>query len=74
MKTVGGREYPVPRSSDEFAEFKETREYAIHGIYEQMMLEIDTPTALGAVNDIHAKAPPKDRCRTATRRRSKPCG
>ena len=61
MTTVGGREYPFPRSSQEFKEFKTTREYDIHAIYEQMMFEIDTPTALVAVNDILAQGNPQPR-------------
>ncbi|HEU0176386.1 MAG TPA: hypothetical protein VFV58_19140 [Blastocatellia bacterium] len=52
MTEVGGRQYPFPRSSNEFEEFKNTRQYKIHAIYEQTMLEIDTPTALAAVNEI----------------------
>jgi hypothetical protein len=52
LTEVNGREYPFPRSSKEFKEFKTTKEYGIHGIYEQSMLEIDTPTALAAVNTL----------------------
>jgi len=43
-------EYPVPHDSDEFREFKKTREAKIHAIYEQRMLEIDTLAALEAVD------------------------
>ncbi|HEV7746000.1 MAG TPA: hypothetical protein VGO56_13455 [Pyrinomonadaceae bacterium] len=50
MKTVNGRKYPFPRSSPEFEAFKKTREAKIHGIYEETMLEIDTPAALIALN------------------------
>ena len=52
MKTVHGRKYPFPRSSPQFKEFKESREAKIHGIYEETMLEVDTPTALAAVNEL----------------------
>src|SRR5262249_16744320 len=41
METFQGREYPVPRDSDQFKEFKTTREAQIHSIYEEKMLEID---------------------------------
>jgi len=51
MKTVNGRKYPLPRTSAEFEAFKKTREAKIHGIYEETMLEIDTPAALIAVNE-----------------------
>jgi len=61
MKSVQGRKYPYPRSSAKFAAFKETREYLIHGIYEQTMLEIDTPTALARVNDILNQGNPHNR-------------
>jgi hypothetical protein len=50
MKTVNGREYPEARSSAAFEAFKKTREYKIHGIYEQMMLEVDTVAALAEVD------------------------
>ena len=59
MKTVHGRKYPFPRSSTEFETFKETREAKIHGIYEQTMLEIDTPSALVAVNELLQQPRPK---------------
>src|SRR5262249_38993905 len=45
-----GRQYPVRKDSPEFAQFKTTREYAIHGLYEETMLEVDTATALADVN------------------------
>ena len=61
MKSAHGRKYPYPRSSTKFAAFKETREYLIHGIYEQTMLEIDTPTALARVNEILAQGNPHNR-------------
>lgn len=59
MKTVKGRKYPFMRSSPEFQAFKETREAKIHGIYEQTMLEIDTPSALVAVNELLKQPKPK---------------
>lgn len=49
MRRVGGRSYPVPRDSDEFKEFKTSREAQIHGIYEETMLEVDPAGALAAV-------------------------
>ncbi|HSM85658.1 MAG TPA: hypothetical protein VLT16_05880 [Candidatus Limnocylindrales bacterium] len=52
MLTVDGREYPVPRDSDAFKQFKTTPASKIHGIYEENMLEVDTATALAAVDDI----------------------
>lgn len=54
MKTFHGREYPLPRSSQEFQDFKETREAQIHSIYEETMLEVDTVTALAAVDTVLA--------------------
>lgn len=56
MKTVHGRKYPVPRDSPEFQAFKETKPAAIHGIYEETMLEVDTAGALTAVNQLLANA------------------
>lgn len=50
MVTVDGRNYPVPRDSKAFKDFKNTPEAKIHGIYEEQMLEIDTSTALAGVN------------------------
>ena len=51
MMKVGGREYPVPRDSDKFKEFKTSREAQIHGIYEETMLEIDPAGALAAIDE-----------------------
>jgi hypothetical protein len=51
MRTVAGRKYPVPRDSDEFKQFKKTREAKIHGIYEETMLEVDPADALAAVDE-----------------------
>ena len=51
MQEVNGRSYPVPRDSAEFQAFKDTREAKIHGIYEEQMLEVDTASALAAVDD-----------------------
>lgn len=50
MATFQGREYPVPRDSDAFKEFKKTREAQIHSIYEETMLEVDTATLLASVD------------------------
>jgi hypothetical protein len=54
MKTVHGRKYPVPRDSAEFQTFKDTKPADIHGIYEETMLEIDTASAMTAVNNLLA--------------------
>jgi hypothetical protein len=51
MLKVGGRSYPVRRSSPEFKKFKKSREAKIHGIYEETMLEVDPADALAAVDD-----------------------
>jgi len=56
MKTVHGRKYPVPRDSDAFKAFKDTKPAAIHGIYEETMLEVDTAGALTAVNQLLANS------------------
>ena len=61
MTSAHGRKYPYPRSSPQFAAFKETREYLIHAIYEQQMLEVDTPTALAKVNDLLNQGNPHTR-------------
>ena len=50
MRKVDGRSYPVPRDSEEFQEFKTTREAQIHSIYEETMLEVDPAGALAAVD------------------------
>jgi hypothetical protein len=50
MQKVHGRNYPVPRDSKEFKAFKKTRPAEIHSIYEETMLEVDTPTALALVD------------------------
>lgn len=55
LVTVHGRKYPVPGHSDQFKEFKKTRESKIHGIYEETMLEVDAPAALAAVNAVLKK-------------------
>jgi hypothetical protein len=52
MTEFQGRAYPFPRESAEFEAFKKTRPAKIHGIYEETMLEIDTPNALAAINAI----------------------
>jgi hypothetical protein len=60
MVKVGGRKYPVRRTSAEFKAFKKTREADIHGIYEETMLEIDTATVLAQVNaHLTSKPAPK---------------
>ena len=58
---VDGRQYPVRKDSDEFKAYKLTAEADIHGIYEEGMLEVDTPTVLASVNTelAAAKADPK---------------
>jgi hypothetical protein len=50
MVTFEGRSYPVPRDSDQFKEFKKTREAQIHSIYEEGMLEVDSATLLSSVD------------------------
>jgi hypothetical protein len=57
MLKVDGREYPVPKDSDEFAQFKDTPEAKIHGIYEETMLEIDTASVLAGVDAFLSSAP-----------------
>jgi hypothetical protein len=58
MRRVNGRDYPLPRDSDEFKEFKESREAKIHGIYEELMLEVDTASALAEIDDELGKSRP----------------
>jgi hypothetical protein len=50
MLKVKGRKYPVPRTSEAFKEFKQTRAAAIHSVYEELMLEVDPASALAAAN------------------------
>jgi hypothetical protein len=50
LVTYEGRQYPVPRDSDAFKEYKDTAPAQIHGIYEEGMLEVDAPTMLANVN------------------------
>jgi hypothetical protein len=54
MVIVDGREYPVPRSSAAFVAFKKSRAAKIHSIYEETMLEVDTASALAAVDELLA--------------------
>ena len=58
MKTYQGREYPFPRTSQEFEDFKKTRPAKIHGIYEQGMLEVEPANALQMLdNELASNAP-----------------
>jgi hypothetical protein len=50
MTQFNGRDYPFPRSSSQFQNFKTTRPAQIHGIYEESMLEIDPAAALSLVD------------------------
>jgi hypothetical protein len=59
MKKVNGRNYPLPRDSEEFKQFKTSREAKIHGIYEETMLEVDPATALAGVDKALKGAGPK---------------
>jgi hypothetical protein len=52
MKKHAGRNYPVRKGSDAFNAFKKTPAADVHGIYEENMLEVDTPTALVSVNNL----------------------
>jgi hypothetical protein len=51
-RKVNGREYPVPRDSADFDAFKKSRAAKIHGIYEEMMLEVDPASALEKVDQV----------------------
>jgi hypothetical protein len=50
LKTHEGRKYPAPRKSDAFKAFQKSREYKIHSIYDELMVEVDTPALLNDVN------------------------
>ena len=50
MTTYQGRDYPFPRSSQKFKDFKTTPEAQIHGIYEETMLEAKPADALTLVD------------------------
>jgi len=52
MKKHAGRNYPVRKGTAEFNAFKKTPAADVHGIYEENMLEVDTPTALVSVNNL----------------------
>jgi hypothetical protein len=41
MVDYDGREYPAPRKSDAFESFKKSREYKIHSIFDETLLEVD---------------------------------
>lgn len=51
MKLHEGRKYPVRKGTAAWKAFSETPEYKIHGLYEEDMLEVDTPTVLAAVDE-----------------------
>lgn len=51
MVKVSKREYPMPRDSEAFKEFKTTAAAKIHAIYEETMLEVDTAAVLQGVDD-----------------------
>jgi hypothetical protein len=57
MVEVNVRQYPVQKGSDKFEDFKKTREYKIHAIYEEQMLEIDTANALADVDEFLQNTP-----------------
>lgn len=57
MLTRNGRKYPVPRDSDKFKAFKETSPAEVHAIYEQGMIEVDTPAVLAGVDHELASMP-----------------
>jgi hypothetical protein len=56
MLKRNGRKYPVRKESAEFTAFKKTRPSKIHGIYEETMLEVDTPTVLASVDAAMSQA------------------
>jgi hypothetical protein len=49
-KKVGRYKYPVLHDSPEYQEYQQTREYKIHGIYEETMLEVDPAGALTGID------------------------
>ena len=51
MKEHAGRRYPVPKGSAAFKAFKKTPAADVHAIYEESMLEVDTPTVMVSVNN-----------------------
>ena len=51
MKEHAGRRYPVRKETQKFKDFKKTPAADIHGIYEESMLEVDTPTVMVSVNN-----------------------
>jgi hypothetical protein len=55
MMTHAGRKYPVPHSKDAgspYGKYSKTKPAKIHGIYEEGMLEVDAPAALGDVDKL----------------------
>ena len=58
MKTVHGRKYPLPRSSQAFKDFKDSDAANIHAIYEEIMLEANTADKLAAVDSLLAAGIP----------------
>jgi hypothetical protein len=55
MVKVRGRKYPIRKEeknekTPEWIKFSQTKEYAIHGIYEEQMLEVDMTEMLRLIN------------------------
>ena len=48
--TYEQRKYPAPRSSEEYKTFQDSPQYKIHAIYDEMVMEIDTPALLNDVD------------------------
>jgi hypothetical protein len=53
MLTVKGRKYPVQKDSAEFKDYKKTRDYKVHAIYEETMIDrhADSAVQRGSVSE-----------------------
>jgi hypothetical protein len=60
MVTKPKGKFPVAHDSPEYAAYKASPPAKIHGIYEEQMLEVDTPAALQAIDAALKNATAKD--------------
>ncbi len=58
MVKYQGRKYPARKDTPEFEKFKDSREYKIHSIYDETILEVDTSIALAKIDKILAQSNP----------------
>lgn len=64
MIKCGKHKYPVRRNTDAFKAFQDTREYKIHSIYDETVLEVDTLPALARIDKLIGQANGRRRVKT----------